>query len=259
MMVCTQDTEQHTMSALTTALPAPPAPLAEGAFENSPAGTANRGFSFEAVSINSIESIEINRVTSADMEANAPAGNINLKTKRAFDLRGRRISWSLGTVLNTEEFTLRKTPGPNDTTGYKFKPNYLLSYADTLFNNRLGLYLSLSESNLYNEQYRVDHTYNRTPTATDPRPPRPRRPARSPVCLVAGVARGLLVEPRLVPVAARQAVAVSRYRWWARPPFLPWPERDYLRFRSTLHRGDGGRADAEDVLAWLRWCASRPR
>lgn len=140
------------------------------AFENSPIGTANRGFSFEAVSINSIESIEINRITSAEMEANAPAGNINMKTKRAFDRKGRRIGWTLSTVMNTEEFTLKKSAGPNDSTGYKFKPNYNFNYADTFFNNRLGLYFVISESNLYNEQYRIDHTWNRTPTATDLRP-----------------------------------------------------------------------------------------
>lgn len=140
------------------------------AFENSPAGTANRGFSFEAVSINSIESIEINRVTSAEMEANAPAGNINMKTKRAFDRKGRRIGWTLSTVMNTEEFTLSKSTGPNDTTGYKAKPNYNFNFADTFFNNRLGVYFVISESNLYNEQYRIDNTWNRTPTATDTRP-----------------------------------------------------------------------------------------
>src|SRR4029078_8631408 len=56
-------------------------------FENSGAGTANRSFGFDSISINSIESIEINRVTSAAMDANAPAGNINLKTKKAFDMK----------------------------------------------------------------------------------------------------------------------------------------------------------------------------
>ena len=58
------------------------------AFENAGAGSANRSFGFDAISINSIESIEINRVTSAAMDANAPAGNIDLKTKRAFDMNG---------------------------------------------------------------------------------------------------------------------------------------------------------------------------
>lgn len=140
------------------------------AFENSAAGTSNRSFGFEQISINSIESIEINRVTSAAMDASAPAGNINLKTKRAFDLKGRRIGVNLSTVMNTEEFTLKRTVGPNDSYSRKLKPNYALDYSDVFFNNRLGILVGVSESNLYNEQYRVDQTFNRTPTATDPRP-----------------------------------------------------------------------------------------
>lgn len=140
------------------------------AFENAGAGSANRSFGFDAISINSIESIEINRVTSAAMDANAPAGNIDLKTKRAFDMKGRRISANVSTVMNSEELTFGKTRGPNDSFGRKYKLNYDLSYSDVFFGDRLGILIGVSESNLYNEQYRIDHTYNRTPTATDPRP-----------------------------------------------------------------------------------------
>ncbi|HTL69140.1 MAG TPA: TonB-dependent receptor [Lacunisphaera sp.] len=138
-------------------------------FENSPAGTANRSFGFDSISINSIESIEINRVTPASMDADAPAGNINLKTKRAFDQKGRRVSASLSTVFNSEEVTLQRTLGPDDSKGLKYKPNYNLGYSDVFLNNRLGIVLSVQESNLYNEQYRVDHNYNRTPAGTDTR------------------------------------------------------------------------------------------
>jgi TonB-dependent receptor len=138
-------------------------------FENSGSGTANRSFGFDSISINSIESIELNRVTSAAMDANAPAGNINLKTKKAFDLKGRHLGLTFATVMNSEEFTLKRTPGPDDSLGLKYKPNYSLNYSDVFLNNRVGVVVSVQESNLYNEQYRVDHTYNRTPTATDTR------------------------------------------------------------------------------------------
>jgi iron complex outermembrane recepter protein len=141
-----------------------------GSSENGDTGSGTRSFGFEQVSINSIESIEINRVSSAAMDADAPAGNINLKTKRAFDRKGRRLDWSLGTVFNTEEFHLKKNTGPGDRNTNKYKPNYSLTYSDTFFQSRLGVVIVFSESNLYNEQYRIDHTYNRTPTATDSRP-----------------------------------------------------------------------------------------
>jgi iron complex outermembrane receptor protein len=141
-----------------------------GATENGSTGSATRSFGFEQISINSIESIEINRVTGADVDADSPAGNINLKTKRAFDRKGRYITWNAGTVLNSEELRLGKSIGPSDRESRKAKPNYSFNYSDVFFNNRLGILASFSESNLYSEQYRADHTYNRTPTATDPRP-----------------------------------------------------------------------------------------
>lgn len=138
-------------------------------YENAAAGTANRSFGFDTISINSIESIEINRITPAAMDADAPAGNINLKTKKAFDQKGRHVTVSAGTVLNSEEFTLQRTVGPDDSFGLKYKPNYSLNYSDVYLGNKLGVVLSLQESNVYVEQYRVDHNYNRTPTAADPR------------------------------------------------------------------------------------------
>lgn len=142
-----------------------------GATENGSAGGGGRSFSFEQVSINSIESIEISRVTPANLDADAPAGTINLKTKRAFDRKGRLIKWSVGTGFNSEEFYLGRTRGPDDSGVHrKFKPNMSFNYADSFLDNRLGLLFGYSNSNLYNEQYRAEHTYQRTPTATDPRP-----------------------------------------------------------------------------------------
>lgn len=63
-------------------------------------------------------------------------------------------------------------------------------------------------------------------------------------------------EPTLVPIALVQLVRMAPPRWWARPPFLPLPDPDYLRFRIETHRGEGGRMEVDDVVAYLRWCAS---
>jgi iron complex outermembrane receptor protein len=54
-------------------------------------GDASRATSFEGFSITAIESIEISRTTSAESDADSPAGTINMKTKRAFDRKGRRV------------------------------------------------------------------------------------------------------------------------------------------------------------------------
>jgi hypothetical protein len=74
--------------------------------------------------------------------------------------------------------------------------------------------------------------------------------------------------PRLWPAALRQARALVVPGWWRRRPFLPVPDRAWLRFRMTTAYGDPGAGiDVEDLLTWLAWtdttktCAegSRPR
>ncbi|MDO8542206.1 MAG: TonB-dependent receptor [Opitutaceae bacterium] len=122
------------------------------------------------MSISSVESIEISRTSSADMDADAPAGTINMKTRRAFDRKGRRIGFNAALTLNTEEFHFTRNYGPDDNRNYKFRPAFGLDYSDVFLGQRLGVTMSLSRANSYSEQYRLTHTYNRTATAADPRP-----------------------------------------------------------------------------------------
>jgi TonB-dependent receptor len=130
-----------------------------GSTTNGAAGSATRSFSFEQVSISSIESIEISRVTPADLDGDAISGTINMKMKRAFDTKGRRTTWALSGGLNSEEFTLRRTPGPGDSYGRKVRPTASLNYSDSFMDGRLGILFGLSLSNLYNEQQRVQNAY----------------------------------------------------------------------------------------------------
>jgi iron complex outermembrane recepter protein len=129
-----------------------------------------RAFSFEQVSLGSMDSIEVSKTISADVDANAPAGTINLKTKRAFSRAGRRITAQANITVFADEWHFRKTYGPDDARHYKINPGGLFEYSDVFFNKRLGAVLSISESNLYSENARSIVTYNFTPTAADPRP-----------------------------------------------------------------------------------------
>jgi len=126
---------------------------------NGSTGSSTRSFSFEQVSINSIESIEISRVTPADLDGDAISGTINMKMKRAFDTKGRRATWALSGGFNSEEFTLKRTPGPDDSHGRKVRPTASFNYSESFLNGRLGILIGLSESNLYNEQQRVQNAY----------------------------------------------------------------------------------------------------
>ena len=133
-------------------------------------GTNSRATSFEGFSITAIESIEINRTSAPDSDADNPAGTINMRTKRAFDRKGRTLAYNTSLNFNAEEFTWKKTAGPSDGTTYKWKPNYSFDYAESFLNQRFGVLLSASHAHSYTEQYVVNNGYNRSPTAADPRP-----------------------------------------------------------------------------------------
>ncbi len=133
-------------------------------------GEASRATSFEGFSITSIESIEVKLSSSADSDADSPAGTINMRTKRAFDRKGRLFSYNFGINFNDEEFTLNKKWGPNENKNYKWKPNAVLEYSESFFQQRFGVRLGVSRANSYTEQYSFANGINRAPTAADPRP-----------------------------------------------------------------------------------------
>ena len=74
---------------------------------------------------------------------------------------------------------------------------------------------------------------------------------------VAAVAR----HPSLWAIGLRQAFVLARPGWWRRPPFVPVPAPDYLRFRlETAYGGLGDRPiEPEDLVAYLRWCRTLRR
>ena len=133
-------------------------------------GDASRSTSLETSSINAVESIEISRTSSADSDGDTPAGTINMKTKRAFDRKGRRYSFNGAVNFNAEEMTLSATEGPSDSKHLKWRPNLTLEYSESFMEQRLGILLSASTANSYTEQYDIQVTHNRTPIAADPRP-----------------------------------------------------------------------------------------
>ncbi len=135
-------------------------------------GSANgRSFSFEQAAISSLDSVEVSKTISADTDANAPAGTINLRSKRAFDRKGRRVAVAVNSSFHSSAFTLGKTNGPTyGGPSRKFRPGGSLDFSDIYFGGRLGLVLSVSESNIYEQTDITTLAYNRTPTALDLRP-----------------------------------------------------------------------------------------
>ena len=66
--------------------------------------------------------------------------------------------------------------------------------------------------------------------------------------------------PALWGTGARQVLALAEPGWWRRPPRLPLPPADYLRFRLVTAYGDATRApEPSDVVTYLGWCRDERR
>jgi len=131
---------------------------------------SSRAFSFEQASLSSIDSIEISKTISADVDANAPAGTIDLRTKRAFDRRGRRIIMSLNATTQSDLWDSRRA-GPTETGGKgRFRPGGSIEYSDVFLNGRLGVLASASLSRTHTELETVQNGWNYVPTAASPDP-----------------------------------------------------------------------------------------
>lgn len=132
--------------------------------------SSSRSFSFEQVSLSSIDSIEISKTISADVDANAPAGTINLRTKRAFDRRGRRITAQVGATTQSDLWDNTST-GPGENRGVaRLRPTGSIEYSDVFLDRRLGIVASISQSNVHTEFETVQNGWNYAPTANSPDP-----------------------------------------------------------------------------------------
>ncbi|HTC23178.1 MAG TPA: hypothetical protein VK688_02385 [Gemmatimonadales bacterium] len=63
-----------------------------------------------------------------------------------------------------------------------------------------------------------------------------------------------LVSPRLARDLAKTVWAFRRRDWWRKPPFLPVPDREYLRWRMyTAYADEDAVPPADDVVRFARW------
>jgi len=69
----------------------------------------------------------------------------------------------------------------------------------------------------------------------------------------------MLRRPWLWWTAVRQMFRMTRRRWWTRPPYLPVPDRRYMRFRLETAYGTDGPGRAADVVRYLEWCRASER
>jgi hypothetical protein len=78
---------------------------------NAGSGSA-RVFSFESMSLVGIDSIEIEKTISADVDANAPAGRIDIRTKKAFNRRKSLLTLQLSGATHQNMWDDATRTGP---------------------------------------------------------------------------------------------------------------------------------------------------
>ena len=136
-----------------------------GSMANTSTGTFgdnSRQFEFEAISINNIEAIEVNKTLSPDMTGDAPAGTVNLRSKSALDRKGQRVNFMAGFIGNQYEHSFSKQPRHDDDQHAKSRPTFSFDYSNAFFGNKLGVALNGAYTTVFKEQFRHSLTYDYT-------------------------------------------------------------------------------------------------
>lgn len=111
-----------------------------------------RGFEFEQLSISSIETVEISKTPTADVSASAVAGVVNLRSKGAFDRKGRHYTVNVYATENEYYPNLGKKVFFDNGKRRQITPGGSISFSDILFNNHLGVVAGFSYSNALTAQ-----------------------------------------------------------------------------------------------------------
>ena len=121
----------------------------------------SRANTFEQMSITGIESIEVNNTLTASMDADSAAGNINLRSKNAFDRKGRQIVYQLYAMGTTDSIKLSRSYLPDDRKHHTVFPAGQLGYADVFLKGRLGVETnaSFNKSYIFQDRHQLEYNY----------------------------------------------------------------------------------------------------
>ena len=110
--------------------------------------------SFEQMSITGIDSIEMNNTLTASMDADSPGGNINLRSKYAFERTSRDIIFQVGTVATSDSDSY-KIYFPDDRKHETIYPSLQFGYGDVFMDGRFGVEFNVSHNENYVQQDRI--------------------------------------------------------------------------------------------------------
>ena len=112
----------------------------------------NRASEIDKVPADFIETIEITKAATPDMDADSIGGSVNLKTKSALDRKGRRATYQIGNTYNIAQKS--------------FRPTGSVSYSDVILNGKVGILFTGSYNESHKPRDRSNMAYERT-SATD--------------------------------------------------------------------------------------------
>ena len=107
-----------------------------------PVGTigGNRQPEINAYSAQCRRHARIHKTSSADMDADAPAGTVNMKSRERVSAPGTATSrFQLYGLVNSYELQPRKINGPNDGQTHETLPGISLDYSDVYLDGKLGV------------------------------------------------------------------------------------------------------------------------
>ncbi|MFC4848006.1 carboxypeptidase regulatory-like domain-containing protein [Hephaestia sp. GCM10023244] len=136
------------------------------------AAAAARIFNYETISMSAIDAVTTYKTTGADQNADAPAGIIDLRTKRAYDRKEALLILSVEGFTHENMWDRYKHVGPDSGGwgGRRFLPNASLFYSKSFLNQRLGVMFSLGYNDQYieREQISMDRQYTQSANAPYP-------------------------------------------------------------------------------------------
>lgn len=124
-------------------------------------GNLSRGTELDAMAIDGMDSVEVNKTLTADIDAGTAGGIINLKSKTAFDRKSRHIGYTLALTGSRYDLNLKPTSGPREGEDTrKIFHNAKIEYSDLFWGERLGIYLTAGDSKYNNTVIRKQVNYN---------------------------------------------------------------------------------------------------
>jgi TonB-dependent receptor len=97
--------------------------------------TSSRAFEFEQVSLNNVARIEVVKVPTPSMEADSLGGSVNMVSRNAFELSGRRLNYRVYANIPGDYIRLSDTPGPGSVSQSKIRPGFDFTWSDPLSEN----------------------------------------------------------------------------------------------------------------------------